>query len=144
MDKGAWWTWISWIKKPTVHRVAKSWTQLKPLSRQASIWDVKQVTYNGTPKHPQGSSYLQGQSAHQAAGGPRTGSVNGKAKNFNKTQKNSKFFLLQDWPSAAQGQTKVVKPWVLVPASGIQRKVFSLAIEISATLYNPAMSPSCD
>ena len=37
MDKGAWWTWISWIKKPTVRRVAKSWTQLKPLSRHTSI-----------------------------------------------------------------------------------------------------------
>lgn len=33
----------------------------------------------------------QGQAAHPAAGGPRTGRVNEKEKNFNKTQKNSKF-----------------------------------------------------
>lgn len=69
-------------------------------------------------KHPKFIPIQWGQPELQAARRPRIGNANGKESILIRYKKNSKASLLpQDWSSTAEGHTKMIPSWLIVPVS---------------------------
>ena len=110
-----------------------------------STSEVKQLTNDGMPKHPKVIPTQRAQPAHQTAGGPRTGHANGKERIL--TRHTKKWQVLSSTrltfhSSRSHQSGKTLGACTCFPE--FRGRFFSPTIDISATLYNPAISPSHD